>query len=277
MTLYLSLLERMEGHQYSNYFSACCPFHTDTIPSLLIFENGFNCLGCGKRGSLSFLDRIIGSHFVPQITQRQLSNVLPRWKKWGDSLEEIAESSHKLLKKFTQFQTYFRKRKIEEFIERGNFGYRDGWAVLPVMDIQRHIVDIVVRNTKSESSSRYFLLGNGLSEHSSLYSPDWNRVQKEDVIYVVFGMLDVWSLEALELPCVTGITGKSINPELLQALGKRMIIIPDEDEERDAHKIANRLGWKVKVKALQYPDGCKDVDDVRVQYGNEILRELIGV
>jgi DNA primase len=277
MTLYLSLLERMEGHQYSNYFSACCPFHTDTIPSLLIFENGFNCLGCGKRGSLSFLDRIIGSHFVPQITQRQLSNVLPRWKKWGDSLEEIAESSHKLLKKFTQFQTYFRKRKIEEFIERGNFGYRDGWAVLPVMDIQRHIVDIVVRNTKHEGGTRYFILGNDVSRHSHLYSPDWDRVKKEVLVYVVFGMIDTWSLEALGLACVTGITGKSINPELLQKLGKRLIIIPDAGEEREAHFLANKLGWKARVKELQYPENCKDVDEVRVQYGNEVLANLIGV
>ena len=152
----------MEGRPYSNYFSTCCIWHTDASPSLLVYEDGFLCLGCGKRGSLAFLDRTLGSHFVPQMTQRQLSNVLPRWKKWGNSLEEIAESSHKLLKKFKQFQTYFRKRKIEEFIERGNFGYRDGWAVLPVMDIQRRVVDIVVRNTKSESNSRYFLLGNGI-------------------------------------------------------------------------------------------------------------------
>lgn len=277
MSLYDSLLERLEGRPYNGYFSAYCPFDEHQSPALLVYEDGFYCLSCVKSGSLEYLSKKIGNHYTPKVTRSQLSQVLPRWRKWGDSLEEIAHSSHKLLKKFSQFQGYFRKRKVDAFIEKGLFGYRDGWCVLPVMDIQRNIVDIVVRNTKPESGTRYFLLGNDVSRHSTLYSPDWDRVQRAVTIYCVFGMMDVWSLEALGLPCVTGITGKSINPELLQALNKKVIIIPDLEEEKDAHKLANTLGWKYKVKELQYPDGCKDVDDVRVQYGNEALMQLIGV
>lgn len=277
MSLYDSLLERLEGRPYNGYFSAHCQFHDDSNPSMLVYEDGYRCSACGAHGSLKYLDRKIGTHFSPKVTRYQSSNVLPRWRTWGDSLEEIAETCHKSLKKFSQFQTYFKNRKIDEFIEKGNFGYRDGWCVLPVMDSKRSVVDIVVRQTNQHiRDTRYVLLGNGLSSHSFLYSPDWDRVQKASIVYCVFGMMDAWSLEALELPVITGITGQSIPVELLIALNKRIVIVPDDGEERSAHKIANAIGWKARVKELSYPEGTKDPDDIRVQYGKTALLNLIG-
>ena len=282
MNLYDSLLERLGGRQYSNYFSCLCPYHDDNSPSMLVYEESdnpkyaFQCRSCNAHGSLDKLNKKIGAHYTPKITQCQ-TNVLPRWRKWGDSLEDVSITSHESLKRVTQFQTYFRKRKIEGFIEKGKFGYRDGWCVFPVMDIQSRVMDVVVRSTQSNNGTRYFLLGDHLSDSGSLYSPDWHRVQEASVIYCVFGMIDTWSLEALGLPCVTGIAGKNVPLDSLQALGKRIIFLPDDGEEREAHSFANKLGWKARVKELKFPDNTKDVDDVRVQYGNEVLRELIGI
>jgi hypothetical protein len=39
-----------------------CPIHGDTIPSLRVFERGFRCFGCGRRGGL--LDLVVDLGFA---------------------------------------------------------------------------------------------------------------------------------------------------------------------------------------------------------------------
>src|SRR5690349_21285274 len=103
--LYESLLERLEGHPYNNYFACVCPFHDDHNPSMFVWEDGwFKCSACGKRGSHSFLDKHIGSHFHPASPIKSV--VLPTWRKWESeygSLEGIAEAAHKSLKRHPAF------------------------------------------------------------------------------------------------------------------------------------------------------------------------------
>ena len=279
MSLYDSLLERLDGKQYSNYFSCCCIFHDDHNPSMFVYENGFRCASCGKKGSLKFLEKALGVRFHP-VTRSQKSVVLPRWRdweqKWND-LEGIALHAHQSLKKFKQFQGFFKMRKIETFIDVGHFGYINGWATFPVYSISGKLVDIVVRAVSGKGDTRYTVSPNLVSAPRSLYIPNPQRVIKSATVYVVFGLIDSWTMEAIGQPCVTGITGKSIDTESLRSLCKRLIIVPDYNEERDAHRIANTLGWRCRVKELSYPEGCKDTDDVRVKFGNECLMNLLGV
>ena len=95
-------------------------------------------------------------------------------------------------------------------------------------------------------------------------------------MYCVFGILDAVSLELCGLPVVTSITGKNFNVEILRSLHKRLIIIPDKDEEKSAHNYVNSLGWRARVKELDYPQGCKDCNDVLMNYGKEELKELLN-
>lgn len=248
---------------------------------MFVYEDGFRCASCGKRGSLAYLDKQLGSHFTLTRSQAQASKpqVLPRWKKWEEqhgSLEGIANYAHKSLLKFPQFQSYFKKRKIYEHIEKGIFGYIDGYAIFPVINRDRKVIDIVTRTSNSRNGNRYSVSPLiSISQHP-LYSPDWRRIEESNVVYVVFGIIDSWTLESLGLPCLTGTTGKSLSPELLKPLNKKFIIIPDDGEEREAYLLANKLGWRAKVKSLHWDDECKDVDDERVKFGNQHLLQLIG-
>ena len=136
--LYNSLLERMEGRQYSNYFACFCPFEEHKSPALLCHDDGFFvCLSCGKKGTHAYLDKKIGSHFIPTQRDNTVSRIFPAWKKWeqmyGD-LEGIAEAAHRSLKRYSAFQTYFKKRKIYEFIEEGSLGFIDNWVTFPVFN-----------------------------------------------------------------------------------------------------------------------------------------------
>ena len=147
--IYNSLLERLEGRLYQTYFSCFCPFEEHKSPALLVYEDGYVCLSCHKTGTLKFLDKTIGSHFSPTQRSDTVSRVLPQWRRWEqkyDDLEGIVDYAHQSLKRYPQFQTYFKKRKIHEYIDKGMFGYIDGWILFPVYNVDgKRIVDIVVR------------------------------------------------------------------------------------------------------------------------------------
>lgn len=281
MSLYETLLERLDGHPYSNYFTICCPFHSESNPSFFVYEDDgrFYCKSCRKSGTIEYLNKFIGSRLNTSLTRSQKSVVLPRFKQWqqdyGD-MEGIARYAHQSLHQFPQFQSYFKKRKIDDFIDIGRFGYIMGWLLFPVLNQYGKVVDIVVRAGKSKNSGRYFLLSGDRNSSHNLYVPNWKRVNESETVYVCFGVIDAWAFEAIGLPCVTGITGKSISADTLKPLNKKFVIVPDEDEHEDAHRLANKLGWKAEVLRLKFPPNTKDPDSIRVQFGNEYLKNLLG-
>lgn len=284
--IYEVLLEKMEGQSYNGYFCVCCPFpHNGRLeehPSFFVYEQSNNpnyqyrCASCGKHGTLQQLNNFLGSHFSP-IKSNTVSRVLPQWKRWQErygDLEGIVESAHAMLKRYPQFQGYLKKRKMDQFIEQGKFGYLDGWITIPVYDVMGKLVDCVVRGINKDGTR--YVVHPEKGKERPLYSPNWKRVMESDVVYVPFGMFDAWAFEAIGYASVTSITGKSINPELLRNLGKRGVIVPDAGEFVEAHNLANSLGWRYKVKELLFPESTKDVDEVRRKYGESNLMELIG-
>lgn len=274
--LYDSLCEKLNGHRYGDYFSSLCPFHDDHNPSFFVHQDRFHCASCGKSGTLEYLNKYLNGRTI-KITPNS-SVVLPSWRRWEQEygcLEEIAYHAHGAIKRFPEWMWYFKDRKIDQFFEQGLFGYLDGWALFPVLNPRHKVENIVVRHTK-KSGTRYAI--KKLEEQKQLlYCPNWSRVQNSDYVYVCYGIVDAWAFEAIEKPCVTGITGKSLNADLLRPLKKdSYLIVPDEWEERDAMYLANSLGWRGKKINVWYPEGTKDPDEIRVKFGNNILMQAIG-
>lgn len=277
ISLYDSLLERMEGHPYSHYFSTFCPFDSHKTPALLVFDDGLaKCLSCEKVWTHQQLDRKIGSHFMPHHIDT-VSVVLPQWRRWeqkyGD-LNGIAQAAHRNLVRNPNYQTYLRRRKIYEYVEDGCLGYLDGWITFPVMDVQLSIIDIVVRSIQRDTDVRYVVHPGG--DIRPLYVPSWGKVTKSETVYVVYGIIDAISLHLAGLPVVTGVTGKSLSPDLLKPLRKRFLIVPDAGEELAATRLANSLGWRARVKKISWPEGTKDCDDIRRTFGNDSLIQALA-
>lgn len=287
MSLYDSIQNKLENvHNYSGYFYSLCPFHDDSSPSFAVYEESYKksmeyqCKSCGAHGSLAYLDKFLGSHHRQTLTRSQSSKptVLPRWKKWDQeygNLEGIAKHAHETLKRYPQYQNYFKRRKIDDYISDGYFGYLDGWLLFPVHDSGGQIHEIVVRSGGRKGNTRYAVspvVGNGVH----LYCPSWKKVLDAQTVYVVYGIIDSWSIHALGLPVITGLTGKSLSAEQLKPLGKRFVIVPDAEEEREARMLANKLGWRARVKEIDFPENTKDCDDIRRTYGNRHLLNLLG-
>ena len=274
MSLYEQLQEKLQGQQYSNYFTACCPFHNESHPSFFVYEDGFHCKSCNKHGSLEYLSKFLGLHGVKSAKKQNV--VLPQWRRWEEqwgSLEEIARHANNSLKRFPQWGFYFRERKIEQFVKQCLLGYIDQWVTFPVFSPEGKIENIVVRHTKNKA--RYAI--KKIDEAKPLlYCPNWSRAVSSDTVYVPFGIIDTFAFESIGLASVTGITGKSLSAELLKSLGKNIILVPDEWEEKEAHILANKLGFRGKVKRIAYPEGTKDNDDIRRKFGNEYFAQLIG-
>lgn len=277
MSLYEDLMEKMQGKPYAGYFMSICPFRHDgryeQNPSLMVHEDGYHCTSCHKKGSLVFLAKVIGlsKDYSPQ----QKIKVIPHFRKWLEqygTMEEIAYSAHKFIKANRSYSKYLRDRKADQWIEPGLLGFKDGWITIPVRDKQGKIVNLICRGI-SKDKARYVLFRQ--DDTPRLYVPDWKLVKSQEVIYVPFGIFDSFSLYDLGLASVTGTTGTSLSAELLKPLDKKFVIIPDKGEERSAYHLESGLGWHGNVIRLKYPEGCKDMDEIRRKYGKTALLNLL--
>lgn len=280
-----ALADRMASVQWhGDYFSAICPFphrgHIESHPSLLVYPDGFNCQGCRRSGTLRRLAAQVGRNSgLPQSIKTNTS-ILPRWSRWsatyGD-LVDIAAAAHRSLKRYPERKLFFKRRGIDQFIEKGRFGYLDGWATFPVIDRRDRVIDIVVRAISGKGDTKYVVRPDPKRTVPNIYVPNWGRVLESDTVYAPYGMIDAWAFEDIGLPAVTGTTGKSLSAAALKPLNKKWVVVPDRYEEDAAFKLADELGWNAEVRRVKYPYDTKDCDEIRMKYGKDELKKYIGV
>lgn len=280
--LYEELQEMLDQvRTYDGYFMALCPFHDDSVPSFMVHEDGYYCKSCKASGKLPYLAKYLGKKVVELKPHLPTVTVLPQWRKWiekYETIENIARAGHGWIDRHGYLGSFFKNRKIEQYVDKGMFGWLDWWNLFPVFDQEHKVIDIVVRGEKSKGNTKYVLLKKQEERTvPPLYVPDWEMVLASKVVYVVYGIIDSWALHSLGLPVVTGTTGQSLSAKLLIPLNKHWIIVPDRKEEAAAWKLKTELGYPSKVLELDWPFPCKDPDEVRVKEGPQVLYNLLGV
>ena len=111
-----------------------------------------------------------------------------------------------------------------------------------------------------------------------LYVPVWKYWDEQPEVYVVFGVFDALSVAAAGLAVASPSSGKnSLNVSWLDDVKKPIVIVPDAGEEADAYRYAAQLGWRGRVKMIDYVNGEKDPNNVLVRRGKEGLRNALGI
>lgn len=261
----VSLLPR--ARRYEDYVAGICPFHHDSAPSLLVYEDGFNCRACGKRGSLKYLyAKLQGKPFVLSLEKKQRFS-------WRLGAEEIWLRSWACLQKNPNLDIYLRNRGISRPTIRWlKLGYWQGWYTIPIFDDVGTFLGAVARAGGSieENCERF---SNSPGPAKLYYIP----ILDVPHMFFPFGIFDAISIFECGFPAATWIAGKSVNASALNFFRGKIIIVPDKDEEPEARHLADQLGWRGSVLLLDYPEGAKDPNDyLKLGLRKQLIRQLRG-
>ena len=165
------------------------------------------------------------------------------------------------LKSFPQQGSYLHKRGIDkQLIEKLKIGYLDGWYIIPITGKDKKPLGSLARAGESITGARYFVPKN--QDSNLLFSPDWQHVMNEKEIFLTYGWADAVAIHQCDRPAMSTTSGKRLHPSALQDFRKKIIIVPDKNEETDAKRLANKLGWRGKTFIPKYPYGLKDCSDL---------------
>ena len=273
------VIDHLENlHEYNGYYSSCCPFHADKKPSMFIYPDRFYCAACGARGSLEYLlSKVSRGYYVPVS-----HDISPNWNKWlaDCDMRTFSKQAHSFLKRHPEYITYLKKRGIDSMIDDCRLGFRDGYFIFPVFDENGTVKTLIARTgeTLQEMTSlRYFSCPFSISgTRGIIYSSCFDLLEKSPYIVIVFGIIDQLSLGMLNIPSLTYSNGKVIPPALLDGWRTLFYIIGDAGEESDAKRLAVNLGWRGRFVSLDYPQGCKDVNDILMKYGKDKVIQLVN-
>lgn len=265
-------------HQYQGYGMAKCVEHDDHNPSMRVGEWGYKCMSCGAHGGLLKLYELVSGKVVIR-EKRQWNPSALIWDKWKDrfgSIPQIAKVAHKNLLENPDLGNYLQVRKIDSQIKKLYLGYLDGYYLFPIRNEYDEIEGIVARAspTIQTKTIRY-----SVSKDCpvKLYVPNWREVLKSPDIYIPFGTIDAVTLQMCGYPSLTGISGQELNAKNLERFRKRLWLICDRGEEKKALELQTQAGYRMNCLFLEWPEGSKDVSDVYMKYGKQLLEVLIEV
>jgi len=269
-----TLLDR--PHVYGRYIAGMCPFESHKNQALLVFSDGyFNCLGCARHGSWKTLwNKLKGQNVIVR-ADTKTSWAGPRVE--GD-LETATYQAHIDLTRFSSFGWYLEERGLQNRIDMNEIGYMEGWYTIPVFAENGSFVTTVFRSlphVQKASNLRY------VCRHVPVpFVPDWNKLKTAKQIFVVYGIFDALTLAELGFPVMTSSSGKNtFNAEWLESYRKRIVILPDQGEEEQAHQLCSAIDFtRGKVVELEFPKGKKDVNGFfEAGRRSELLYQLTNI
>lgn len=272
----------------SNY-RGLCPFHQEKTPSFTVSpaKSMYKCFGCGKSGDVisfvmedqakSFLDAVA---FLCEKYGIEFTGPKKEYKKPEPRLEKL---SKKLLDWFEKERgisnNTLLRMKITEAIEWMPKHEKE----VPAICFNYYENEELV-NIKFRGPQKTFKLAKDAK--LILYNIDGIKDEKEAVI--VEGEMDCLAaiesgiFNVLAVPNGTPPIGSKINLEYLDNCWQyftgiqKIILAGDADEvgKNLREELARRLG-KDRCWTVEYPEGCKDLNEVLLNHGKESVKECL--
>ena len=263
--------------RYSNYIVCMCPFHEGYRPNLFIHEDTYRCASCEKWGTTrNLLNYLNGSPVVYTGIVQNFRNPFTRWVSGDKTLLKVLRSAKNHLKHKSMYRSYLYKRGLtNELIDKLKLGYKEDWYTFPMFDKNKKLVGAFARAGEGRNQQNKYVVPQN-QDPNILYVPCWKSLERAESVYLCFGGISALSLVLCGLESFSTISGHKLDSSSLDEIRKKIIIVPDRHEEKAAHKLANKLGWRGSVKELDYPDDCDDPNDVYMK-SPKLLKDLIMV
>ena len=258
-----AIYEKCEGSHYGHYLAINCLFHDDTRPSLMVYPDYYRCLSCDAHGKTSdLLKKLDNTLLLLSNTTPDYRNPWSRWLK-NNTLPKILKQSWQLLTSQPSLGNYMTGRGISpEWQRKLGIGYREDWYTIHIRNSGLKIVGAVARaNAETNLAKAKYVIPSGQNT-DLLYVPDWKLLQSSSEIYLTFGILDAITLVIIGKAAMSTTGGKRLNSSALDNFRKRIIIVPDFGETKEALCLAKELGWRGQIMNIDYPEGCKDANDL---------------
>ena len=265
-----TLQDLLGGKRYETYIHCLCPFHNDTKPSFMAYDDWYRCLACGKEGSSQSLINYLSKKPTKPRKQEYWKNPWSGWlNQFDNSLAKVCKTAWQNLCKHPSI--YLRERGIPDKIQiELGLGLIDNWITFPIRNQAQKIIGAVARAGENNPNQKYILPSG--QDPNLIYVPCWKTFQTAKTVYCTFGIIDALTLVLYDVGAFSTTTGKRIDPSALNNIRKRIVFLPDRGEEAEAIKIASTLGWRgVVPKKFHWPDDCKYINNVH-QLHPEILR-----
>ena len=267
----------------SGGFVGLCPFHNEKTPSFHTKSKGnfYKCFGCGKSGSaidfvmlknnLSFVDSVLEVakivNFEMEYESKEIVAPIPRLTKLSkdflENFENVRKISNNTLLQFnvTEAMEWMPKAKAEIKVICFNY-MRDG-----------EIVNIKFRGKNKDMK---------MSKGAELIFYNIDAIRDTDVCTIVEGELDSMSMHeagvynSVSVPNGANST-KCIDNCYEYFLHKKKIIIATDNDDA-GRKLRDELMFRFGVDRcyfVEFPDDCKDANDVLVKHGKEELKRIV--
>jgi twinkle protein len=284
VSLYDIINNEIQLKKSGAYYITKCPFHNEKTPSFKVkqSDNHFKCFGCGAYGdmidfivklkSLSFQDavRYIASqkNFELEETSNEIVKPQPRLEKidkvYIDYFENRGISNNTLLRfKVTQ----------------GNEWMPDVQTEIPVVCFNYFRDDELV-NIKFRGKNKSFKL----VKDAELIFYNLDAIKNDETAVIVEGEIDCMSMyEAGIYNCVSVPNGAGshnltyIDNCINHLIDKKYIVIAVDNDDA-GNKLKDELIRRLDIERcfyIEYPEGCKDANDILIKHGKQYLNSLV--
>lgn len=284
VSLYDIINNEIQLKKSGSYYITKCPFHDEKTPSFKVkqSDNHFKCYGCGAYGDvIDFIVKLKSISFQDAV--RYIAN--QKNFELEETSNEVKKPQPRLEKIDKVYIDYFEKRGISNNtllrfkVTQATEWMPDVQTEIPVVCFNYFRDDELV-NIKFRGRNKSFKL----VKDAELIFYNLDAIKDDDTAVIVEGEIDCMSMyEAGIYNCVSVPNGAGshnltyIDNCINHLIDKKYIVIA-VDNDNAGNKLKDELIRRLDIERcfyIEYPEGCKDANDILLKHGKEYLNSLV--